>query len=154
MYLQLGNSAEAAKYGVVSSPTEAIFSILVKDKENIDTILDKIEKQQENYDGAKLEVSAGSFMMGAGGTNITIDVIGNNPKELEETTNAITENIKDIDGIEEVTTNLEEKKTIYSLQVDSTKANPEQIGGQLGVMLNKTPIGTISLDEENTPGYA
>ena len=90
-------------------------------------------------------------MMGAGGTTITIDVIGNDTKELEETTNAITENIKDIDGIEEVTTNLEEKKTIYSLQVDSTKANPEQIGGQLGVMLNRTPIGTISLDEENTP---
>ena len=46
VYLQLGNSAEAAKYGVVSSPTEAIFSILVKDKENIDTILEKIERQQ------------------------------------------------------------------------------------------------------------
>ena len=151
VYLQLGNSAEAAKYGVVSSPTEAKYSVLVKDQENIDTVLEKIENQQEKYEGAKLDVVAGSFMMGAGGTTITIDVIGNNPKKLEETTYAITENIKDIDGIEEVTTNLEEKKPIYSLHVNSTKANAEQIGGQLGVMLNKTPIGTISLDGENTP---
>lgn len=152
VFLQLGNSSEAAQYGQVSSPTEATFSILVKDKANIDSILNQIEKQQNNYDGAKLEVAAGSFMsMGAGGTNITIDVVGNNTKKLEETTDAITKNIKDIDGIEEVTTNLEEKKNVYSIQVDSTKANTEQIGGQLGAMLNKTPIGTITLDEKSTP---
>ena len=121
----MGNSAEAAQYGVVSSPTEAIFSILVKDKESIDTIIDEIERQEGNYDGATLEVSAGSFMMGAAGTNITIDVIGNDTKELEETTNTINENIKDIDGIEEVTTNMEEKKTIYSFEVDPTKGKSQ-----------------------------
>ena len=150
VFLQLGNSAEMAQYGTVSSPTEAQFSILVKDKANIDTVLDKVEKQQKDYKGATLKVAASSFMMGAGGTSITIDVIGKNTKQLEETTNTITKNIKDIDGIKEVTTNLEEKKTIYSLHVDSTKANSEQIGGQLAVMLNKTPIGTISLDDKNT----
>ena len=80
VYLQLGNSAEAAKYGVVSSPTEAKYSVLVRDQENIDTVLEKIENQQEKYEGAKLYVVAGSFMMGARGTTITIDVIGNNPK--------------------------------------------------------------------------
>ena len=151
VFLQLGSSSEMAKYGQVSSPTEAIFSIFVSDKANIDTILDQIEKQKENYDGAKLEVSALSFMsMGAGGTDITIDVTGNNLKELEETTEAITKNIKDIDGIEEVSTNLEEKKPIYSIQVDSRKANTEQIAGQLGVMLNKTPIGTITVNDKST----
>ena len=140
-----------AKYGQISSPTEAIFSIFVSDKANIDTILDQIEKQKENYDGAKLEVSALSFMsMGAGGTDITIDVTGNNLKELEETTEAITKNMKDIDEIEEVSTNLEEKKPIYSIQVDSRKANTEQIAGQLGVMLNKTPIGTITVNDKST----
>ena len=35
--------------------------------------------------------------------------------------------------------------------MDPTKGNTEQIARQLGVMLNKTPIGTISLDDKQTP---
>ena len=60
----------------------------------------------------------------------------------------IKEKVQNIDGVEEVTTNQDEKKTVYSLIVDPTKGNTEQIAQQLGVMLNKTPIGTISLDDK------
>ena len=59
--------------------------------------------------------------------------------------------LQNIDGVEEVTTNQDEKKTVYSLIVDPSKGNTEQIAGQLGVMLNKTPIGTINLNDRQTP---
>ncbi|MGG4268065.1 efflux RND transporter permease subunit [Peribacillus simplex] len=151
VFMQLGTSAESAQYGAVTSPTVATFSILVKDKANIDTILEEIEKQKENYPGAKLTATASSFMMGGSQTNITIDVIGNNVKDLELTANKIKGNIQDIKGIEEVTTNQDEKKTIYSFKVDPAKGNTEQIGQQLGIMLNKTPIGNITLEDKQTP---
>ncbi|MGE7765534.1 efflux RND transporter permease subunit [Peribacillus sp. NPDC096540] len=151
VFMQLGNSAEAAQYGAVTSPTEATFGILVKDKANIDTILEEIEKQKENYPGAKLTTTASSFMMGASKTNITIDVIGSSAEDLELTANKIKGNIQDIKGIEDVTTNQDEKKTIYSFKVDPAKGNTEQIGQQLGIMLNKTPIGNITLDDKQTP---
>ncbi|MCP1493531.1 HAE1 family hydrophobic/amphiphilic exporter-1 [Peribacillus frigoritolerans] len=151
IFMQLGNSPEAAQYGEVASPTEAIFGILVKDKANVDAILKKMEKEQENYPDAKLTAQASSFMMGASKTNITIDVIGSNVEDLERTANNVKERIQDIKGIEEITTNQDEKKTIYSFTVDPAKGNTEQIGQQLGIMLNKTPIGNITLQDKQTP---
>lgn len=151
VFMQLGNSAESAQYGAVTSPTEATFGLLVKDKANIDTILEEIEKQKENYPGAKLTTTASSFMMGASKTNITIDVIGSSAEDLELTANKIKGNIQDIKGIEDVTTNQDEKKTIYSFKVYPAKGNTEQIGQQLGIMLNKTPIGNITLADKQTP---
>ncbi|MGG3477719.1 efflux RND transporter permease subunit [Peribacillus frigoritolerans] len=151
IFMQLGNSPEAAQYGEVASPTEAIFGILVKDKANVDAILKKMEKEQENYPDAKLTAQASSFMMGASKTNITIDVIGSNAEDLERTANNVKERIQDIKGIEEITTNQDEKKTIYSFTIDPAKGNTEQIGQQLGIMLNKTPIGHITLQDKQTP---
>ncbi|MFJ9383694.1 efflux RND transporter permease subunit [Peribacillus sp. NPDC101481] len=151
IFMQLGNSAETAQYGAVTSPTEATFGILVKDKANVDSILEKMEKEQENYPDAKLTAQASSFMMGASKTNITLDVIGSNVEDLELTANKVKESIQDIKGIEEVTTNQDEKKTIYSFKVDPAKGNTEQIGQQLGIMLNKTPIGNITLQDKQTP---
>lgn len=151
VFMQLGNSPETAQYGAVTSPTEATFGILVKDKANVDSILDKMEKEQENYPDAKLTATASSFMMGASKTNITIDVIGSNVEDLEPTANKVKESIQDIKGIEDVKTNQDEKKTIYSFKVDPAKGNTEQIGQQLGIMLNKTPIGHITLQDKQTP---
>jgi HAE1 family hydrophobic/amphiphilic exporter-1 len=151
IFMQLGNSPEAAQYGEVASPTEAIFGILVKDKANVDAILKKMENEQENYPDAKLTAQASSFMMGASKTNITIDVIGSNVEDLERTANNVKERIQDIKGIEEITTNQDEKKTIYSFTVDPAKGNTEQIGQQLGILLNKTPIGNITLQDKQTP---
>ncbi|KWW20660.1 multidrug transporter AcrB [Peribacillus simplex] len=151
VFMQLGNSAEAAQYGAVTSPTEATFGILVKDEANMDAILEEIDKQKENYPEAKLTASASSFMMGASKTNITIDVIGKNVGDLERTANKIKGNIQDIKGIEDVATNQDEKKTIYSFKVDPAKGNAEQIGQQLGVMLNGTPIGHMKLADKQTP---
>ena len=151
VFTQVGSPAEAAQFGYVGSPTEASFSILLEDKKETDTILKEIEKQKDQYPDATLDVSAASFMMGGAGTNITIDVIGDNISDLEKVATDIKDKVADIDGVEEVTTNQDEKKTVYSLIVDPTKGNTEQIAGQLGVMLNQTPIGSISLNDKQTP---
>ncbi|MFS0777786.1 efflux RND transporter permease subunit [Neobacillus sp. 3P2-tot-E-2] len=150
VFNQVGSSADFAQFGQIGSPTEAVISILLKDKEDTDTILKEIEKKKDDYKGAVLEVATASFMMGGSGTNITIDVVGEDIYRLEKTANNIKETVADIDGVEEVTTNQDEKKTVYSLVVDPAKGNTQQIAQQLGVMLNQTPIGTITLNEKQT----
>jgi multidrug efflux pump subunit AcrB len=151
VFAQVGSPAEAAQFGFVGSPTEASFSILLEDKKETDTILKEVEKQKDQYPDATLDVSAASFMMGGAGTNITIDVIGENISDLEKVATDIKDKVAGIDGVEEVTTNQDEKKTVYSLIVDPTKGNTEQVAGQLGVMLNQTPIGSVSLNDRQTP---
>lgn len=148
VFSQVGSPAEAAQYGYVGSPTEASFSILLDDKNDTDFIVKEMLKKKDQYPDALLEVTTASFMMGGAGTNITIDVVGENLAELEEVATNIKEKVQNIDGVEEVSTNQDEKKTVHSLVVDPTKGNTEQIAQQLGVMLNKTPIGTISLDDK------
>jgi multidrug efflux pump subunit AcrB len=150
VFTQVGSPTEAAQYGYVGSPTEASFSILLHDKKDTEVILEEMEKQKDQYPNATLDVSAASFMMGSGGTNITIDVIGKNTSDLEKVANNIKDKVKDIDGVEEVTTNQDEKKTVYSLTVDPSKGNAEQVAQQLGVLLNQTPIGTVSLNDKQT----
>ncbi|PLR79086.1 AcrB/AcrD/AcrF family protein [Bacillus sp. V3-13] len=150
VFNQVGSSADSAQFGEIGSPTEAVISILLKDKDDTDKILDEIEKKKDQYQDAVLEVTTASFMMGGSSTAITIDVIGEDLDQLETVANNIKEEVSDIDGVEKVTTNQDEKKTVYSLVVDPEKGNSGQIAQQLGVMLNQTPLGTIALNEKQT----
>ncbi|NYE07317.1 HAE1 family hydrophobic/amphiphilic exporter-1 [Bacillus niacini] len=150
VFNQVGSSADSAQFGQIGSPTEAVISILLKDKDDTDKVLEEIEKKKDDYKDAVLEVATASFMMGGSATNITIDVVGEDIAQLEKTANSIKETVSDIDGVEEVTTNQDEKKTVYSLVVDPAKGNTQQIAQQLGVMLNQTHLGTITINEKQT----
>ncbi|MFB3161569.1 efflux RND transporter permease subunit [Neobacillus sp. 179-J 1A1 HS] len=150
VFNQVGSSADFAQFGQIGSPTEAVISILLKDKDDTDKVLKEIEKKKNDYKGAVLEVATASFMMGGSTTNITIDVVGEDIEQLEKTANSIKETVSDIEGVEEVTTNQDEKKTVYSLVVDPAKGNTQQIAQQLGVMLNQSHLGTITVNEKQT----
>ncbi|MDP4172227.1 MAG: efflux RND transporter permease subunit, partial [Bacillota bacterium] len=148
-FTMLGNSADAAKFGQVGSPTTATFNIILKKKEDTDQFIKKISAQKEQYSGATLTASAAS-MMGAGLPQITIDVVGENLSDLESTASNVKEKIKDINGIEKISTNEEIKKTVYTLDMDLAKGNTQQVAQQLEVMLNKTPLGTVDLNGQQT----
>lgn len=148
VFTQIGSSAENAQYGVVGSSTEASYSILLDDKKDTDQVVKELEKEKDQYPDATLEVNAASFMMGGGSTNITIDVVGDNVNELEQVATNVKEKVQHIKGVEKVSTNQEEKKTVYSFTVNPSKGNTAQVAQQLGVMLNKTPIGSINLNDK------
>jgi multidrug efflux pump subunit AcrB len=151
-FTTLGNNADAAKFGDVGSPTRASFNIVLKDKKDTDTVIKKINSQKDLYTDATLTVGASS-MMGGGAPQITIDVVGSQLNDLETASKKIKDRIKNIDGIEKIETNEEDKKTVYSLEVDPSKGNPVQVAQQLAVMLNKTPLGAVSLDDQQTMVY-
>lgn len=148
IFTQIGSPPEAAHYGWVGSSTEASFSIFLEDKKNTDFIVKEMEKQKNQYSDAKFEVSTASFMMGGASPNITIDIIGESILELEKVATEIIEKVEKLENVEEVTSNQDEKKTVHSLIVDPSKGNTEQIATQLAVLLNKTPIGTVSVNDK------
>ncbi|ODG89982.1 multidrug transporter AcrB [Gottfriedia luciferensis] len=152
VYTQLGSTADAAKYGDVRSSTQAIYLITLDDKKLTDQVVKKINTQKSNYADAELTTMASS-LFGGSKTQITIDVVGNNLNDLENTAGEIKNKIKNIDGVKKVTTNEEDKKTVYSLEVDPSKGNAEQLSQQLFVMLNRTPLGTVTIDQQPTDVY-
>lgn len=146
---QVGNNADSAQYENIGSPTTAMINAIMKNKEETEAFIKKIESQENKYPDADFTV-VGASLMGGGAPQITIDVLGDDLKLIEETANNIKNEIKDIEGIESVETNQDEKKTVYSLNVDPTKAQTDQVAQQLSVMLNKVPIGTVEIDEQMT----
>lgn len=149
---QVGTSADTAKYGWIDSETEGTLAIMLKEDVDIDDFIKEIEKKEDQYPNAEMEVGASSFIsFSAGSTNIIIDVVGENEPDLEKTAEAIKEKVENISGVEEVSTNQDEKKTVYSYVVDPAKGNTEQIAGQLGAMLNPVPIGSVTLNDQQVP---
>ncbi|MEH7237391.1 efflux RND transporter permease subunit [Bacillus sp. JJ1562] len=153
MYTALGNSADAAQFGSVESPTKASYTIVMKKDADAEKFIEKVNEQKSEYPNAELTAGANALLMGGGGTAITIDVIGDEINDIEETASNVINEIKDIEGVEKVETNQEEKKPVITFTVDPEAANPAEITQQLGMLLNRMPIGTITLDGSSTPVY-
>lgn len=149
VYLQLGNSADAAKYGGVGNPTQTQIMAILEEDADLGDFVDTIHSQKDEYKDATLEVTEAS-MMGGGTTSITIDVIGDDIDELLTMAEKVQTEIKDIDGIEKVSSNQEETKTVYSFVVDPSIAKADQVAQQASMMLNKTPLGTIEMNDVQT----
>jgi multidrug efflux pump subunit AcrB len=150
LYTQLGSTEDSAQFGEVASATEARLSIIPEEDADMNQLIEEIETQKDKYPGAEVEVMAAS-LMGGSSTNITIDVVGNDIASLEVNGEKIKEAISDIDGVEKVETNIEEKKTVYSFEVNTSEANTSQVAGQLAMMLNQTPVGTMEIESQQTP---
>lgn len=149
VYLQLGNSADSAKYGEVGDPTQTQIMAILKEDADMQAFIDKVNTQKEEYKDATLEVTEASMMSG-GSTSITVDVIGEDVEELTDLSEKITAEIKDIDGVEKVSSNQDETKTVYSFVVDPSLAKADQIAQQAAVMLNQTPLGSIEVNDQQT----
>ncbi|RBW69605.1 efflux RND transporter permease subunit [Bacillus taeanensis] len=152
VYTQLGNSPDAAQYGAVESPTKANYTIVMEKGADAESFIEKVNKQKDRYPNAVLTAGSGS-LTGASSTSITIDVIGDQIDVIEKTAIDIEDVIKDIEDIEKVETNLEEKKPVYTFTVDPKVVNPGEVTGQLGMMLNRMPIGNVTLDGTDTPVF-
>ncbi|MCM3651482.1 efflux RND transporter permease subunit [Metabacillus litoralis] len=149
VYLQLGNSADAAKYGAVGNPTQTQIMAMLEEDADLGDFVDTINSQKDEYKDATLEVTEAS-MMGGGTTSITIDVIGDDVNELLTIVEKVQAEIRDIEGIEKVSSNQEETKSVYSFVVDPSIAKADQVAQQASMMLNKTPLGTIEMNDVQT----
>ncbi|MFD0671877.1 efflux RND transporter permease subunit [Cohnella sp. GCM10027633] len=142
--MSMGNSADAAKYGSVQSPTLVSYMVQIKDGADAENIIDAVKAERANYPEADLNAGAGNFFGGSGGTQVFVDVTGSDLEQISKTSEEVIAKIKPIKDVLKVESNQDEKKTSYTLQVDPTQAKAGDISTQLQGMLNPMPIGTIN----------
>ncbi|MGE6261292.1 efflux RND transporter permease subunit [Heyndrickxia sporothermodurans] len=146
---QQGNSEEQAKWGQVSNPTQTTFTVIMKDNANADHFMKDVNALKKEYPNADIQASTASFM-GSSQTAITYDLEGSDREILLEASDDIMKVVAGTKGVKKVASNAEEKKPVYQFIVDPTKANTGQIAMQLNGLLNKTPIGNMTLDRKDT----
>lgn len=145
--LQNGNSADAAKWGQVVSPTLASLSVVMNKGADADVFIENVKKQKDQFPGATLTAGALN-MMGTSSTSINVDIVGDDQEALTKVANEALEKIKTVKGVEKVTTNQQETKPVYNVTVDPAVANAQEIAMQLQGMFNPIPIGKITLDKK------
>jgi len=147
--LLLGNSASNASYGQLNNNSEAQFSVIMKKNSNTDTFIKDVLTQKANYPKATLAAFASA---GYGGSNtININLYGKNTSALANASTLVTHAVKDIAGVQKVSTNQQDTKPTYQVKVNAQVANAAQIAQQLQMLLNQVPIGSMTLNTQNIP---
>ncbi|EFM12885.1 acriflavin resistance protein [Paenibacillus curdlanolyticus YK9] len=146
VFMQYGNSADGAQYGNVSSPTVVTYMIDVKDGADAEKLMSDTKAQKASLEGGEVEANATSLMSDGGGSSVFVDITGDDVAQLEKTAGTLMASIKDVDGILKVSSNQEQKKPVYTFQVDPLKARGQDVAMQLQGMLNPIPVGSISLE--------
>ncbi|MFC5467237.1 efflux RND transporter permease subunit [Cohnella suwonensis] len=146
-----GNSADAAKYGAVSSPTLVSYMLKMKDGADAEKTMEDIKAQSSNYPGGEITPGTGTFLTGGSSTQIIVDITGDDLNAIGKTAEDVMAKIKPVKDVLKVESNQQEKKTVYTLKVDPATAKAGDIAQQLQGMLNAVPIGTVAIDNQSVP---
>ncbi|MFC5527895.1 efflux RND transporter permease subunit [Cohnella yongneupensis] len=143
--MQSGNSADGAKWGNVSSATQIDYTVEMKKDVNAQEFIDHVLAQKENYSGATMTANKTSIFGGSSATEY-VDIVGEDVTALRTVVEEVTAKVKTVDGIQKVSSNMDDTKPVFAFQVDPTLANAQEITAQLSMMLNPMPIGEMELD--------
>jgi len=143
--MQSGNSADSAKWGSVTALTQVDYTVIMKENADAEQFIEHIRSIQTSYDGAILTANESS-LMGSASTSEYIDIVGDDLTAITAVASSVTATIKDIDGVQKVSSNMEDTKPVFSFKVDPAKANAQEISMQLAAVLNRVPLGQINMD--------
>lgn len=149
--MSLGNSADAAQYGSVASPTLISYIVDLQEGTDAEGFVEAVKAQKANYGDAELAAQGTDLIMGAGSSQIFIDVTGENVEQLGQTAEKLIAELKPIEGVLKVQSNQEQLKPVYTFKVDPTLATGQDIAVQLQSMMNPLPIGSITVEKRDTP---
>ena len=79
---QAGTNSDAASWGQVSNPTEATYTVIMKDGADADKFMKSVKKLKNEFSEADLSVSAGSMMGSSSSSVITLDLVGKKTPDL------------------------------------------------------------------------
>ncbi|QYR20036.1 efflux RND transporter permease subunit [Paenibacillus sp. sptzw28] len=145
-----GNSSDNAKYGDVSSPTLVTYLVDMKKGADAEKLISDIKGQRPDYKGADLNAGAANFMSGGSSTQVMIDVTGENPELISQGARQVIDAIKPVKDVIKVKSNEEQKKPVYTFELDPVKAKGQEAAMQLQGMLNPIPLGTVSIGNRET----
>ncbi|MBW3111674.1 efflux RND transporter permease subunit [Bacillus sp. MCCB 382] len=150
---QYGSSEENAQYGAVSDPDTVFYTVIMKEGSDAETFIEKVNATKKDEKGVTITASPSSIFGGSSNSSITYDVVGNDTNELLTTSKTIMDQIKDVDGVKKVSSNQEKTSPVFTVNVNTEKANAQQTAMQIRSLLNPQPIGAINLDDVTTPVF-
>ncbi|CAN7285257.1 efflux RND transporter permease subunit [Rossellomorea sp. LjRoot5] len=150
---QYGASEENAEYGAVSDPNTAVYTVIMKEGSDAESFIEEVNETKKDEKGVTITASPSSIFGGSSNSSITYDVVGNDANELLTTSKTIMDKIKDVDGVKKVSSNQEKTSPVFTVNVNTEKANAQQTAMQIRSLLNPQPIGAINLDDVTTPVF-
>ncbi|PFG05375.1 efflux RND transporter permease subunit [Bacillus sp. es.034] len=150
---QYGASEENAQYGAVSDPDTAVYTVILEEGADAESFIKKVNETKKNEKDVKITASPSSIFGGSSNSSITYDVVGSDTNELLTTSKTIMDKIKDVDGVKKVSSNQEKTSPVFTVNVNTEKANAQQTAMQIRSLLNPQPIGAINLDDVTTPVF-
>lgn len=152
VYMSAGNSSDGARFGEISSPTQVTFLLGMKKGADAEAVIESIKSKQSDYPDAELTASAMSLMSGGGGSQVFVDVAGSDLAAVSKTADEVMARIKPVKDVLKVESNQQERKQVYTLEVDPAQAKAAEIAQQLQGMLNPVPVGQLTeADGRQTP---
>ncbi|MCP1122425.1 efflux RND transporter permease subunit [Bacillus sp. 3103sda1] len=153
--LRMGSASEDAQWGQTTKNNLASIYVGFKKGIDLDAYINKLKKEQKQFQPATFDYIKVSFSNFGGGNTLQFNVTANNSEDLKKTADLVTTKLKGLDSLSKVKTNVEEEKKEWVINVDQTKAEkagltPEVIAQQVAFLMKKSPIGQISLDNEKT----
>ncbi|RST73695.1 efflux RND transporter permease subunit [Siminovitchia acidinfaciens] len=145
----LGSNPEDAQFSQINSQNQGNLHVIMKENADTEKLMDKIENQKEKYTEADFDMMIASIVNFSDST-ITLDVVGNDTNKLIEASKKVMDEVEGIKGVEKVTSNQNELKTVYDINIDQKKANTEEVARQVQLLLNPFPIGMIKVDGKDT----
>ena len=122
----------------------------MKEGADADTFIADIKNQRPSYKGADLNAGASDFMSGSSSTQVIVDVTGDNPDAIAKGAEQVMAAIKPIKDVIKVKSNQEEKKPVYTFELDPVKAKGQDVAAQLQGLLNPIPLGSLTIDNRET----
>ncbi|MBW7473589.1 efflux RND transporter permease subunit [Paenibacillus oenotherae] len=145
-----GNSSDNAKYGDVSSASVVTYMLQMQDDADADKLIAAIKAERPNYKGADLNAGAANILTGGSSTQVVVDITGDDPAQLAKSAEQVIAAIKPIKDVIKVKSNEEEKKSVYTFEIDPAKAKGQNIAMQLQGLLNAVPLGSVTIDGRET----
>ena len=147
---QSDDMAEGASMGMSGGINEAMVLIRLKDKEkrrlSNAQIVEIVRQNKPPIKG--LEISSmdmASAMMGGANTPIEIKIFGKDLKILKEVSDNVANEIKNIEGVRDIDTTLNQGKPELSITIDREKASYLGLTvGQIGSLVKNSMQGTIA----------
>lgn len=145
-----GNSSDNAKYGEVSSASIVTYMVDMKEGADAEKLLEAVKAERVNYKGAELNAGAANIMSGGSSTQVIVDITGDDPEQLAKGAEQVMAAIKPIKDVIKVKSNQDQKKPVYTFELDPAKAKGQDVAMQLQGMLNPVPLGMVTIEERDT----
>ncbi len=147
---QSDDMAEGASMGMGGGINEAMVLIRLKDKEKRKLsnaqIVEIVRQNKPPIKGLKISsMDMASAMMGGANTPVEIKIFGKDLKVLKEISDNIANEIKDIEGVRDIDTTLNQGKPELSITIDREKASYLGLTvGQVGSLVKNAMQGVVA----------